>query len=94
MLLISSFADEVEAIQGILEDEETTDQRSSSDEEPFSALAFKIATDPLVGTLTFVRVYSGVLNSGDAVYSLQKDPKKESEECFRCMPTIEVKYQK
>jgi len=68
--------DEVEAIQGILEDEETTDQRSSSDEEPFSALAFKIATDPFVGTLTFVRVYSGVLNSGDAVYS----PAKRSKE--------------
>ena len=68
--------DEVEAIQGILEDEETTDQRSSSDEEPFSALAFKIATDPFVGTLTFVRVYSGVLNSGDAVYSLQKDQRE------------------
>ncbi len=68
--------DEVEAIQGILEDEETSDQRSSSDEEPFSALAFKIATDPFVGTLTFVRVYSGVLNSGDAVYS----PAKRSKE--------------
>ena len=68
--------DEVEAIQGILEDEETTDERSSSDEEPFSALAFKIATDPFVGTLTFVRVYSGVLNSGDAVYS----PAKRSKE--------------
>ena len=68
--------DEVEAIQGILEDEETTDQRTSSDEEPFSALAFKIATDPFVGTLTFVRVYSGVLNSGDAVYS----PAKRSKE--------------
>ncbi len=68
--------DEVEAIQGILEDEETIDQRSSSDEEPFSALAFKIATDPFVGTLTFVRVYSGVLNSGDAVYS----PAKRSKE--------------
>ena len=68
--------DEVEAIQGILEDEETNDQRSSSDEEPFSALAFKIATDPFVGTLTFVRVYSGVLNSGDAVYS----PAKRSKE--------------
>ena len=68
--------DEVEAIQGILEDEETTDQRSSSDDEPFSALAFKIATDPFVGTLTFVRVYSGVLNSGDAVYS----PAKRSKE--------------
>ena len=59
-----------------MEDEETTDQRSSSDEEPFSALAFKIATDPFVGTLTFVRVYSGVLNSGDAVYS----PAKRSKE--------------
>ncbi len=68
--------DEVEAIKGILEDEETTDQRLSSDEEPFSALAFKIATDPFVGTLTFVRVYSGVLNSGDAVYS----PAKRSKE--------------
>ena len=68
--------DEVEAIQGILEDEETIDQRSSSDDEPFSALAFKIATDPFVGTLTFVRVYSGVLNSGDAVYS----PAKRSKE--------------
>ena len=68
--------DEVEAIQGVLEDEETTDERSSSDEEPFSALAFKIATDPFVGTLTFVRVYSGVLNSGDAVYS----PAKRSKE--------------
>jgi elongation factor G len=68
--------DEVEAIQGILEDEETTDERSSSDEEPFSALAFKIATGPFVGTLTFVRVYSGVLNSGDAVYS----PAKRSKE--------------
>ena len=45
-------------------------------EEPFSALAFKIATDPFVGTLTFVRVYSGVLNSGDAVYS----PAKRSKE--------------
>ena len=68
--------DEVEAIQGILEDEETADQRSSNDEEPFSALAFKIATDPFVGTLTFVRVYSGVLNSGDSVYS----PSRRSKE--------------
>ena len=68
--------DEVEAIKGILEDEETEDQRSSSDEEPFSALAFKIATDPFVGTLTFIRVYSGVLSSGDSVYS----PSRRSKE--------------
>ena len=68
--------DEVEAIKGLLEDEETEDQRSSSDEEPFSALAFKIATDPFVGTLTFIRVYSGVLSSGDSVYS----PSRRSKE--------------
>ena len=43
--------------------------RKSSDDEPFSALAFKIATDPFVGTLTFIRVYSGVLKLGDAVYN-------------------------
>ena len=68
--------DEVEAIKGVLEDEETEDQRSSNDEEPFSALAFKIATDPFVGTLTFIRVYSGVLSSGDSVYS----PSRRSKE--------------
>jgi elongation factor G len=68
--------DEVEAIKGVLEDEETEDLRSSSDEEPFSALAFKIATDPFVGTLTFIRVYSGVLSSGDSVYS----PSRRSKE--------------
>ena len=68
--------DEVEAIKGVLEDEETEDQRSSSDEEPFSALAFKIATDPFVGTLTFIRVYSGVLSSGDSIYS----PSRRSKE--------------
>ena len=63
--------DEVEAIKGIIPGtEEEPSQRSSSDEEPFSALAFKIATDPFVGTLTFIRVYSGVVKVGDqAVYS-------------------------
>merc|ERR1712000_105057 len=55
---------------GILDDkDETVAERHASDEEPFAALAFKIATDPFVGTLTFVRVYSGVLQSGDAVYN-------------------------
>lgn len=57
--------DEVKAIQGVLPDGETVEARKSSDDEPFSALAFKIATDPFVGSLTFIRVYSGVLNSGD-----------------------------
>ena len=61
---------EVKAIEGILDDkDETTAQRHSSDDEPFAALAFKIATDPFVGTLTFIRVYSGVLKSGDGVYN-------------------------
>ena len=59
---------EVPAIKGVLENE-TEAERKSSDDEPFAALAFKIATDPFVGTLTFFRVYSGVLNSGDSVYN-------------------------
>ncbi len=60
---------EVKAIEGLLDEQGTTGIRESSDEAPFSALAFKIATDPFVGTLTFFRVYSGVLNSGDQVYN-------------------------
>ncbi|MFL2553024.1 MAG: elongation factor G [Gammaproteobacteria bacterium] len=61
---------DVPAIKGILDDkDETEGKRESSDDEPFSALAFKIATDPFVGTLAFFRVYSGVLKSGDTVYN-------------------------
>ena len=60
---------EVKAIEGVLEDGETSAARHSDDEEPFAALAFKIATDPYVGTLTFFRVYSGVLSSGDQVFN-------------------------
>ncbi|PYE31609.1 translation elongation factor 2 (EF-2/EF-G) [Idiomarina fontislapidosi] len=66
---------EVKAITGILDDE-SEGVRKSSDEEPFSALAFKIATDPFVGTLTFVRVYSGVLNQGDGVVNPVKNKKE------------------
>jgi elongation factor G len=66
---------DVTAIKGINEDE-TEGTRKSSDEEPFAALAFKIATDPFVGTLTFFRVYSGVLNSGDSVYNPVKSRKE------------------
>lgn len=51
-------------------------ERKPSEKEPFSALAFKIMTDPYVGTLTFIRVYSGVLKSGDAVYNTVKDRKE------------------
>ncbi len=58
---------EVPAIRGVDADSGEPVERHASDEEPFSALAFKIATDPFVGTLTFIRVYSGVLKSGDSV---------------------------
>ncbi|MBE7929255.1 MULTISPECIES: elongation factor G [Pseudomonadaceae] len=69
--------DEVPAIKGVHpDDEEKVDERESSDEAPFSALAFKIATDPFVGTLTFVRVYSGVLASGDSVINSVKGKKE------------------
>ena len=64
---------EVKAIEGILPDGETHSERRSDDNEPFAALAFKIATDPFVGTLTFFRVYSGVLNSGDQVFNATRD---------------------
>ncbi|MAM70082.1 MAG: elongation factor G [Gammaproteobacteria bacterium] len=67
---------EVKAIQGVLEDGETPAIRESDDNAPFAALAFKIATDPFVGTLTFFRVYSGKLNSGDSVYNPLKDKKE------------------
>ena len=68
---------DVPPIQGILNDgKETLAERAPSDEEPFAALAFKIATDSYVGTLTFFRVYSGVLNSGDSVYNPIKDKKE------------------
>jgi len=66
---------DVEAIKGVLEDG-SEDQRIASDDAPFAALAFKIATDPFVGTLVFFRVYSGVLNSGDSVYNPVKDRKE------------------
>ncbi|MGL5773798.1 MAG: elongation factor G, partial [Aeromonas veronii] len=64
---------DVAAIDGLKMDGETKDERHASDDEPFSALAFKIATDPFVGNLTFFRVYSGVVNSGDSVLNSVKD---------------------
>ncbi|HGL8902774.1 TPA: elongation factor G [Proteus mirabilis] len=68
---------DVPAIKGILPDgKDTPAERHSSDEEPFSSLAFKIATDPFVGNLTFFRVYSGVVNSGDTVLNPVKDKKE------------------
>ncbi|OGT33953.1 MAG: translation elongation factor G [Gammaproteobacteria bacterium RBG_16_51_14] len=65
------------AIKGILDDgKETVAERPSSDDTPYSALAFKIATDPYVGSLTFFRVYSGVLKSGDTMYNPVKSRKE------------------
>ncbi len=67
---------EVKAIDGTLEDGETVAHREADDNAPFAALAFKIATDPFVGTLTFFRVYSGTLESGTAVYNSVKGKKE------------------
>ena len=68
---------DVPAITGILDDKnETEATRQSSDKEPFAALAFKIATDSFVGTLTFFRVYSGVMKTGDTVFNPIKGKKE------------------
>ena len=68
---------EVKAIDGTLDDKnETPATRDADDKAPFSALAFKIATDPFVGTLTFFRVYSGTLQQGDSVYNPVKGKKE------------------
>ncbi|HEY0881371.1 MAG TPA: elongation factor G, partial [Archangium sp.] len=68
---------EIEAIKGHLpHHDETFETREVSDEAPFAGLAFKIATDPFVGKLTFFRVYSGVLNSGSYVYNSTKDKRE------------------
>ena len=64
---------DVRSIEGTLEDGSTIVERKAEDDAPFSALAFKIATDPFVGSLTFVRVYSGRLKSGDTIYNSVKE---------------------
>ena len=68
--------DEVKAIKGFLGDTEEEAERHADDDQPFAALAFKIATDPFVGALTFFRVYSGVLQSGDSVWNPVKGKKE------------------
>ena len=68
---------DVPPIRGVLDDKQESEaERPASDDAPFAALAFKIATDPFVGTLTFFRVYSGVLNSGDTIYNPVKGKKE------------------
>ena len=66
---------EVKAIEGTLDDD-SVESREADDDAPFAALAFKIATDPFVGTLTFFRVYSGVLQTGDQVFNPVKRRKE------------------
>ena len=67
--------DDLPAVKGINEDG-SNEERHADDDEPFAALAFKIATDPYVGNLTFFRVYSGVLNSGDTIYNPVKSKRE------------------
>lgn len=68
---------DIPPIKGILDDKDETEaERPADDNEPFSALAFKIATDPFVGTLTFFRCYSGVVNTGDTVQNPVKGKKE------------------
>ncbi len=67
---------DVPAVKGVLVDSDTEVSRFASDEQPFSALAFKIAADPFVGLLVFFRVYSGVLSSGDSVFNPIKQKKE------------------
>ena len=67
---------DVPAIKGVNPDTDEEEERPSSDSEPFSALAFKIATDPFVGKLAFFRVYSGVINQGDTVLNATKDSRE------------------
>ncbi|MAZ78207.1 MAG: elongation factor G [Legionellaceae bacterium] len=68
---------DVPAIKGILDDAaETEAERHADDNEPFAALAFKIATDPFVGSLTYFRVYSGVVKAGDTIYNPVKSKKE------------------
>ena len=66
---------DIPPVKGVLEDE-SEGERKAADEEPFAALAFKIMTDPFVGQLTFFRVYSGVINSGDTIYNPVKGRKE------------------
>ena len=67
---------DIPAIKGVNPDTDEEVERPASDDEPFSALAFKIATDPFVGKLCFFRVYSGVVNQGDSVLNATKDNKE------------------
>ena len=78
---------DIPAIKGVNPKTDEEDERPASDEAPFSALAFKIATDPYVGRLSFVRVYSGVLNTGTSVLNSPRASGSASAASCRCTPT-------
>ena len=67
---------DIEAIKGTKMDGETVEERIADDKEPFAGLAFKVATDPFVGKITFFRIYSGILRAGSYVYNSTKDTKE------------------
>ncbi|MBQ3047548.1 MAG: elongation factor G, partial [Clostridia bacterium] len=67
---------DIEAIKGTKMDSETVEERKADDKEPFAGLAFKVATDPFVGKITFFRIYSGILRAGSYVYNSTKDTKE------------------
>ena len=67
---------DIEAVRGTKMDKETEEERKADDKEPLAGLAFKVATDPFVGKITFFRIYSGVLKAGSYVYNSTKDSKE------------------
>ena len=78
---------DIEAIRGVNPVTGEEETRPASDSEPFSALAFKIMTDPFVGKLCYFRVYSGIVNAGDVVYNSTKGIPKDLDVFCRCTPT-------
>jgi elongation factor G len=73
-------------VQGVKMDSDEPDSRPATDDAPFSALAFKVMNDPFVGSLTFIRIYSGTLTKGTYLNSV-KDKKERSVVCWKCMRT-------
>ena len=74
--------EDLKSIEGTKLGSEEKVQMKFADNEPFSGLAFKVANDPFVGSLTFIRIYSGTLKSGTSVYNSSKEKTEELEECY------------
>jgi translation elongation factor EF-G len=79
---------DIPPVKGKKLDSDEEDTRAASDDAPFSALAFKIMTDPFVGSLTFARIYSGVLEAGSYARTPSRTSASASAACWRCTPTI------